>query len=39
MIQFKMQSFVLEHAEGIFGPKEAKETGEWRRGHNEDLNV
>jgi hypothetical protein len=33
-----MKKFVLEHAGGIFGLKEAKETEEERREHYEDLN-
>jgi hypothetical protein len=32
-----MEEFVLEHAEGIFGPKEAEETSERKRGHNEEF--
>jgi hypothetical protein len=32
-----MQKFVLAQAEGILGPKKPEETGERKRGHNEDL--
>jgi hypothetical protein len=38
MIHFEITKLVLDYAEGIFGSKEAEETGGGRRVHNEDLN-